>query len=301
MVAVTCRRPPWSVCLVEQAPKKKSKIGLILGIGAGVLVLLIGAIFIGSNVKEEEYTVSETSKRSKKKNKETEEESSAENDIAKEDGETIAREIANDDSIFEIDTDKYAEYSMEYTTTFKIYDKLKEVAGIYIGKIESGKPNGYGLFYYRREYTDDVFGEYITDFIYFGEWEDGSLKEGKTVKNRFRRCGKKDKINRYYILNGEWEDVDFKGELEGEERYEELNDSTGEWENTSQSEGTFKNTSLGYTIVRGTRYNNSITGGMLKSVGEFNEIGSLYNGTVYDENGNIKWTVVDGETHFTTN
>ncbi len=286
---------------VEQAPKKKSKIGLILGIGAGVLVLLIGAIFIGSNVKEEEYTVSETSKRSKKKNKETEEESSAENDIAKEDGETIAREIANDDSIFEIDTDKYAEYSMEYTTTFKIYDKLKEVAGIYIGKIESGKPNGYGLFYYRREYTDDVFGEYITDFIYFGEWEDGSLKEGKTVKNRFRRCGKKDKINRYYILNGEWEDVDFKGELEGEERYEELNDSTGEWENTSQSEGTFKNTSLGYTIVRGTRYNNSITGGMLKSVGEFNEIGSLYNGTVYDENGNIKWTVVDGETHFTTN
>ena len=43
---------------VEQAPKKKSKVGLILGIGAGVLALLIGTfIFIGSNVKEDEYTI----------------------------------------------------------------------------------------------------------------------------------------------------------------------------------------------------------------------------------------------------
>ena len=57
---------------VEQAPKKKSKVGLILGIGARVLVLLIGAfIFIGSNIKEEDYTVSETSRTSKKNNKET--------------------------------------------------------------------------------------------------------------------------------------------------------------------------------------------------------------------------------------
>ena len=65
---------------VEQAPKKKSKVGLILGIGARVLVLLIGTfIFIGSNVKEEEYTVSETSRTSKKNNKETEAETREEN------------------------------------------------------------------------------------------------------------------------------------------------------------------------------------------------------------------------------
>ena len=65
---------------VEQAPKKKSKVGLILGIGARVLVLLIGAfIFIGSNIKEEDYTVSETSRTSKKNNKETEAETREEN------------------------------------------------------------------------------------------------------------------------------------------------------------------------------------------------------------------------------
>ncbi|MFC2438216.1 MAG: serine/threonine-protein kinase, partial [Prevotella melaninogenica] len=150
---------------VEQAPKKRSKIGLILGIGVGVLVLLIGTfIFIGSNVKEDDYVIVETSETTKKKNKETEaetreetrykeetaaseEESSAEKDTVKEGGEAIAREIADDDSIFEIDTDKYAEYSMEYTTRIKLYSKLeKEVVGIYIGKIESGKPNGYGVF-----------------------------------------------------------------------------------------------------------------------------------------------------------
>ena len=134
---------------VEQAPKKKSKVGLILGIGAGVLVLLIGTfIFIGSNVKEEEYTVSETSKRTKKKNKETEAETKTREEstygivkkvIIKEGGEAIAREIADDDSIFEIDTDKYAEYSMEYRTSIvpiKLGNSLKEVAGIYIGRIE---------------------------------------------------------------------------------------------------------------------------------------------------------------------
>ena len=169
---------------VEQAPKKKSKIGLILGIGAGVLVLLIGTfIFIGSNVKEEEYTVSETSRTSKKNNKETEAETKTREEatygivkkaIIKEGGEAIAKEIADDDSIFEIDTDKYAEYSMEYRTsivTIKLGNSLEEVAGIYIGRIESGKPNGYGLFYYTNEVKSDI-GKPSRYIICSGEWED---------------------------------------------------------------------------------------------------------------------------------
>ena len=302
---------------VEQAPKKRSKVGLILGIGAGVLVLLVGTfIFIGSNVKEEEYTVSETSKRSKKKNKETEaetktreestyeeesiaseEESSIKNAIVKEGGDAIAREIADDDSIFEIDTDKYAEYSMEYTTTLVYERVIQEISGIYLGNTEEGKPDGYGLFYYRMEYTLDSFGKYIDDFIYFGEWEAGSLKEGKTVKKRYRHYSERDKSNRCYILNGEWEKGDFKGNPEGK-YVEEINNSNGEWEEVVQAEGVFKESTSLYFIVKGTEYRDDIFGGKLKLEGEFDNIGSLYNGIVYDENGNVQWTVVDGETHY---
>mgnify|MGYP000912898209 CR=1 FL=1 len=299
---------------VEQVPKKKSKIGLILGIGAGVLVLLIGTfIFIGSNVKEEDYTVSETSRTSKKNNKETEaetreensykeetivseEESSAEKDTVKEGGEAIAREIADDDSIFEIDMDKYAEYSMEYTTTLVYKRVIQEISGIYLGNTEEGKPDGYGLFYYRMEYTYDSFGKYIDDFIYFGEWEAGSLKEGKTVKKRYRHYSERHKSNRCYILNGEWEKEDFKGNPEGK-YVEEINNSNGEWEEVVQAEGVFEESTPLYFIVKGTEYRDSIFGGKLKFEGDFNK-GMLYNGTVYDENGNVQWTVVDGENHY---
>ena len=300
---------------VEQAPKKKSKVGLILGIGAGVLVLLIGTfIFIGSNVKEEEYVVAETSETTKKKNKETEnetktkeettyeeetaaseEENSVENDILKEGAEAIAKEIADDDSIFEIDTDKYAEYSMEYTTTLVDKRVIQEISGIYLGNTEEGKPDGYGLFYYRMEYTVDSFGKYIDDFIYFGEWEAGSLKEGKTVKKRYRHYSERDKSNSCYILNGEWEKGDFNGNPEGK-YIEEVNNSNGEWEEVLQDEGVFEGGIARYFIVKGTEYRYSMFGGKLKYEGDFNN-GMLYNGTVYDENGNVQWTVVDGETH----
>ena len=265
---------------VEQAPKKKSKIGLMLGIEAGVLVLLIGTfIFIGSNVKEEEYTVSETSKRSKKKNKET--------DIIKEGGDAIAREIADDDSIFEIDTDKYAEYSMEYTTTLEVDFAPNKVTGIYIGGIEKGKPSGYGVFYYKNDYNVNT--------SYFGEWEDGKLKAGENVKTRALIYFGSDE-RYYYIMSGKWNSVDsdFEGDLEGKYVYEDFNSSTGKWEYSSWEEGIFRNTSLGYDIVKGTKYIVAF-GGVFKDEGEFDDMGSLYNGTVYDEDGNVKWTVVNGE------
>ena len=291
---------------VEQAPKKKSKVGLILGIGARVLVLLIGAfIFIGSNIKEEDYTVSETSKRSKKKNKETEaetktreestyeeesiaseEESSIKNAIVKEGGDAIAREIADDDSIFEIDTDKYAEYSMEYTTRIKpgIGNKPKELTGIYIGKIESGKPNGYGLFYYTAEVTLDIG-------ICSGEWEDGNLKSGTNVKRKYMLLG--EDFRSCVILSGEWGNGNFSTNPDGVEITEEFNSSTGEWEMKSKSEGIFQKED--YYLINGKEY--SYTVGIV-SEGEFSKIGLLYNGTAYDFDGNVKWTVVDGEVRY---
>ena len=305
---------------VEQAPKKKSKVGLILGIGAGVLVLLIGAfIFIGSNVKEEEYTVSETSKASKKNNKETEaetreensykeetivseEESSAEKDTVKEGGEAIAREIADDDSIFEIDTDKYTEYSIPYTTTLTKLGDPEELTGIYIGDTEGGNPNGYGLFYYKVEENGSLGTSttYISYYIYIGKWEDGNLKTGENVKKRFRihrlKSGEEQSTSDY-ILNGEWSKEDFKDNIEGIYIHKEYNNSTGEWEKDLQSEGTFRKNHIGYHIVKGTEYRDSIFGGKLKFEGDFNN-GMLYNGTVYDENGNVQWTVVDGENHY---
>ncbi len=292
---------------VEQAPKKKSKTALLLGIGAGVLVLLIGAfIFIGSNVKEEEYVVTETSETTKKKNKETEaetkireetsyeeetaaseEENSTKNTIikkaiVKEGGEAIAKEIADDDGIFEIDTDKYAEYIMEYTTTIvtsTISNVSEKVEGIYIGKIESGKPNGYGLFYYVKEGS-----RYI---IYLGEWEDGNLKSGINVKKKYMLLGNDD---RYYgILSGKLENGAFNTNPEGVEISENFNSSTGEWEMVIKSEGIFQKED--YDLINGKKYYGK--SGIIEE-GEFKSI-SLYNGTAYDADGNVQWTVVNGK------
>ena len=293
---------------VEQAPKKKSKVSLILGIGAGALVLLIGTfIFIGSNVKEEEYVVAETSETTKKKNKETEaetktreetsyeeettateEESSAENTIVKEGGEAIAREMADDDSIFEIDTDKYAEYSMEYTTTLAVSSEPEEVTGIYIGKIESGKPNGYGLFYYTSKGYDE---KYIS---YFGEWEDGNLKSGENVKKRTLDCLTAS-IRDYSIISGKWNNVDFEGNVDGKYVDERFNRSTGKWEYSTWREGVLKKEGFTYKLGSGKMYYNVAGGGMYE--GEFDDNENLYNGTVYSSgsDGNVKWTVVNGE------
>ena len=63
-----------------------------------------------------------------------------------------------------------------------------------------------------------------------------------------------------------------------------------------QSEGIFRKKSIGYRIVKGTEYRrSSVFDEVLKSEGEFDDRGLLYNGTVYDEDGNVKWTVVNGE------
>ena len=97
-------------------------------------------------------------------------------------------------------------------------------------------------------------------------------------------------------MSGKWNSVDsdFEGDLEGKYVREDFNSSTGKWEYSSWEEGIFRNTSLGYDIVKGTEY---IVGfyGVLKYEGEFDDVGFLYNGTVYDEDGNVEWNVVNGE------
>ena len=291
---------------VEQAPKKKSKVGLILGIGAGVLVLLIGTfIFIGSNVKEEDYVVAETSETTKKKNKETEaetredtsykeetavseEESSAEKDTVKESGEAIAREIADDDSIFEIDMDKYAEYSMAYRTSMRVDNQLQEVMGTYIGGIESGNPNGYGLLYYTKE-VETNSGKATHYVTFFGEWENGNLKKGEIVKRRVVAYTIDRSKSTKLIVSGDWGDTDFAGNISGTYIVAELDNNTKEWKIFAQFEGTFdKDTNE----PKDGKLYFSETGFIHE--GEFKNW-QLYNGTVHDSYGYVIKTIVNGE------
>ena len=176
---------------------------------------------------------------------------------------------------------------MEYTTRIKpgIGNKPKELTGIYIGKIESGKPNGYGLFYYTAEVSFDIG-------ICSGEWEDGNLKSGTNVKRKYMLLG--EDFRSYVILSGEWGNGNFSTNPDGVEITEEFNSSTGEWEMKSKSEGIFQKED--YYLINGKEYNYTVG---IVSEGEFSKIGLLYNGTAYDFDGNVRWTVVDGEIHYT--
>ena len=167
---------------------------------------------------------------------------------------------------------------------------MKEVAGIYIGRIESEKPNGYGLFYYTNEVSPDI-GKPSRYSICAGEWEDGNLKSGTNVKKKYMLLTKDYRF--YYILSGEWENGNFSTNPEGVGITEEFNSSTGEWEMNRKSEGIFQKED--YDLLNGKLYSYKV-GTVLE--GEFSKIGLLYNGTAYDFDGNVKWTVVDGEVRY---
>jgi len=289
----------------DKIKKKRNKVAPILGIAAGVFMLIIGVfVLIGSNVKDDEYSVTETtrSSKNKKKNKDTD----SEEEKVKESGEeadsdtenqeiqesavaAIAREIADDKSLFEINAEQYAEYYMEYTTTIvtsKKSGELQEVSGVYIGETQDGKPDGKGLFYYTGEVKADT-GRPDRYIIYFGEWSKGELKSGSNVKKKYMSYGKD--IRWYSILSGEWENGGFVGDMEGIDVSENLNTSTGEWEYTIWSEGVFENKN--YDLISGKIYYGQ--SGIVEE-GEFKDL-SLYNGTAYDKDGNAQWTVVDGK------
>ena len=100
-------------------------------------------------------------------------------------------------------------------------------------------------------------------------------------------------------MSGKWNsvDLDFEGDLEGKYVREDFNSLTEKWEYSSWEEGIFRKSSvIGYDIVKGTKYTYlSAFDEVLKYEGEFDDVGFLYNGTVYDEDGNVKSTVVNGE------
>ena len=99
-------------------------------------------------------------------------------------------------------------------------------------------------------------------------------------------------------MSGKWNnvDLDFEGDLEGKYVREDFNSLTEKWEYSIWKEGIFRKSSLGYDLVKGTLYTYSIRDEVLKYEGDFDDTGVLlYNGTVYDEDGNVKWTVVNGE------
>lgn len=77
--------------------------------------------------------------------------------------------------------------------------------------------------------------------------------------------------------------------MEGIDVSENLNVSTGEWEYTIWSEGVFENKN--YDLISGKIYYGQ--SGIVEE-GEFRDL-SLYNGTAYDKDCNVQWTVVDGK------
>lgn len=291
----------------KKSKKRKNKIGLILGIIFGFFVLIFAILFIiGSNVQDKEYAVSETSKVSEKKKKDvkttsdtetqighedetavSEEEKNSKNDVA----ESLAKEIADDDSIFDIDKDKYADYIVEYTSDFIEYNKLSGVDGIYVGGLESGKPNGYGVFSYSIHITGTDFGETYLYFMYLGEWEDGNLKEGKKVEKRYKSLIE-NKNDTYYVLNEEWGIGDFNKDPQGKKIIKEFNSATGDWEESLQAEGIFTHdTEFAYTLLNGSIY---LSKEKVVFKGEFKD-GDLYNGKAYDADGNEILNRVNGE------
>ena len=72
-----------------------------------------------------------------------------------------------------------------------------------------------------------------------------------------------------------------------------FNRSTGKWEYSIWREGVLKKEGFTYKLVSGKKYYN-IAGGVMDE-GEFDDNENLYNGTAYGSDGNVKWTVVNGE------
>ena len=97
-----------------------------------------------------------------------------------------AKEIAEDSDLFEIDKDRLdSDVYIEYVYEFRLDNSsdLTETEGIYIGALENGIPQGFGVFYY----GDDIINKGRKNHgnaMLLGEWENGNLKEGLTVELR---------------------------------------------------------------------------------------------------------------------
>ena len=142
--------------------KKKSSWMWIMAVCVGFLVIA-GVIFVNSSSINSQKEAKDNDIR-----------------VAK------AKEIAEDSDLFEIDkvsldSDVYIDYVFKFQT--KNSTDTIEREGIYIGALANGIPQGYGVFYYKREGNEDK-NRWNVNHMVLGEWENGNLKEGSTVEWR---------------------------------------------------------------------------------------------------------------------
>ena len=261
-----------------EVKKKKSKAPFIIGIGTACIVVLASLLFlVFGNNNDSKIAI--------------------EKQMYADDKVTIAKQIYADDNVFVIDKDRYKGEYIEHTTSFLGADGLVERTGIYIGETKSGKPDGYGAFYYRREGNND-FGKFTVDFICIGSWEKGSLVgEKDKVKKRifynqeYSKEGNNYRLTEEYILEGDWGIGDFVGNPEGiyKNTFENM-DTELKMKTEKRFEGTFEVKDSTYNYLNGDYYINN----HLKFRGEFKD-NDGYNGTLYDVDGKEESKVVNGE------
>ena len=240
----------------EEDERPKPKISVVIGIGLSAVVLIAAVLvllFSGSNSSNVD----------------------------------VAKEIYADDSVFVIDKEQYKGKYVEYTATFLIGNELTERTGVYIGETKSGKPDGYGAFYYRREGIDEE-GKYIKDVVSIGNWKKGILvadKETDTIKERVfssKELNNGDKLTSKFIVEGAFGAKDFTGSDEKEYVNQQ---------NNTALKTTFKGTfDEDYNFINGDYYIDD----KLYYRGEFKD-NDPYNGIFYDESGKEKGKIVNGK------
>mgnify|MGYP002742010791 CR=1 FL=1 len=227
-----------------------------------------------------------------------------------------AKEIAEDSDLFEIDkdslnTDTYIEYMYEFRP-YNITDLMK-IEGIYIGALENGIPQGYGVFYDEMEINEDGSKIHWSNML-LGEWEKGNLKEGLTVQRRsmlHKEYAEDDIRVLKYIFSDNWEDNWFvHDEADGTYSYQDIARPKGkmwdEWTFTGKVEvnsigcikgikaypsGGYKEGEFdGPFLVKGKR---CFSDGQYDE-GEFQD-GWPYNATVYNADGSVSGYYVNGE------
>ena len=205
-----------------------------------------------------------------------------------------AKEIAEDSDLFEIDKDSLdSDVYIEYVYEFRLDNSsdLTETEGIYIGALENGIPQGFGVFYYE----DDIIikgRKNHGNAMLLGEWENGNLKEGLTVEWRISGHIEEAEDNIWeikYALKDTWEKGWFiHDEAKGtcSEKYIVIpeGETWKDWTFT----GKVKANVLG--CVRGVKI---FQDGIIFD-GEFQK-GELYNGTAYNADGSVDCYVKNGE------
>ena len=199
------------------------------------------------------------------------------------------------EDVFALDMAQLPEGSyLEYTINLWIPSagEVKERSGIYVGEQTEGVPQGEGAFFYQTEGQGEDNNHYLVQNVYSGEWENGVLKSGTTVKQRkkniltFENGDVKTFIYRFEDI---WDQNNFRDNMRGSFEYTFTKGETGE-EIRQSFVGVFNkdNTSK----LNGTEYTDSE-----KYVGDYRD-NRFYNGTLYSLEGEEIGTVTEGEVQY---